>query len=396
MSDNAGPGSIEIIQAIAPKWRRLAAGVLVAGVVSASGSMLLPKTYSSEASILPVLSNPGGFVLDGSSPAMTYVGMLSGALPQSELFTEILGSRTAREGAIHALDLYREFGLEELPERTRREVALRKLARMTRVSKTRAGIVRVRVKARTETFSVFRSGEDERARMLAARIANALVEQLVSIVREKGTSRARASRMFIEQKLEETKRALAEASDSLRVFQERNMAVSLDAQTEAMVTQIADVKGRIMAKDVEIEVLRRTMTPDNPEIRKRESERQALLSQSQSLIYGGADPGEENGAYLALQNIPAVAQEYADRLRRLKVQEPVFELLNRMYYETRIEEAGEVPLIQVLDEAVPAVRKDAPRRSLIVLAAMALTLIVLATREALAHGGRKLRVAESP
>jgi uncharacterized protein involved in exopolysaccharide biosynthesis len=358
--------------------------------------MLLPKTYSSEASILPVLSNPGGFVLDGSSPAMAYVGMLSGALPQSELFAEIVGSRTAREGAIDALGLYQEFGLEGLPEQSRREVALRKLARMTKISKTRAGIVRVKVKARTEAFSLFRFGEDERARTLAARVANALVEQLVSIVREKSTSRARASRMFIEQKLEETKQALAEASDSLRVFQERNMAVSLDAQTEAMVTQIADVKGRIMAKDVEIEVLRRTMTPDNPEIRKRESERQALLSQSQSLIYGGVDSGEENGAYLALQNIPAVAQEYADRLRRLKVQEPVFELLNRMYYETRIEEAGEIPPIQVLDEAVPAVRKDAPRRSLIVLAAMALTLIVLATREALAHGGGMPRAAKSP
>ena len=139
------------------------------------------------------------------------------------------------------------------------------------------------------------------------------------------------------------------------------------------------------------------MTPGNHEIRRREGQLDVMSRQYDELVHGkpGDDGEGHNGVYLPLQDIPGLAQEFAEQVRGLKVQEGVFQLLNQLYYEAGIEEASDVPLVQVLDEAVPREKKDAPRRSLIVLAAAMLAFVALSARVLIGVGVDGLRPESS-
>ncbi len=59
--------------------------------------------------------------------------------------------------------------------------------------------------------------------------------------------------------------------------------------------------------------------------------------------------------------------EYIRRLRELKTQEALFEQLTKQFELAKINEARDSSSIQVLDEAVPPLRKSKPKRALIVI-----------------------------
>jgi uncharacterized protein involved in exopolysaccharide biosynthesis len=56
-----------------------------------------------------------------------------------------------------------------------------------------------------------------------------------------------------------------------------------------------------------------------------------------------------------------VAVEYARLMREVKIRETVFTLLTQQYEQAKIAEARDMPMVQVLDKAVPAERKSRPR-----------------------------------
>jgi uncharacterized protein involved in exopolysaccharide biosynthesis len=64
-----------------------------------------------------------------------------------------------------------------------------------------------------------------------------------------------------------------------------------------------------------------------------------------------------------------VGTEYLRKLRQLKYNETLFELLSKQYELAKLEEARDAVVIQVIDRAVPPERKSKPQRALIVLLA---------------------------
>jgi hypothetical protein len=76
--------------------------------------------------------------------------------------------------------------------------------------------------------------------------------------------------------------------------------------------------------------------------------------------------------YPPIRKLPLLGVEWADLYRRMKIQETVYELLNQQYELARIQEAKEIPAVNVVDPANVPERKSSPHRLLIVLG---LTLI---------------------
>jgi uncharacterized protein involved in exopolysaccharide biosynthesis len=62
--------------------------------------------------------------------------------------------------------------------------------------------------------------------------------------------------------------------------------------------------------------------------------------------------------------------------RNLLIQQKILEFLVPLYEQARIDEQKDVPVVLVLDKAVPAERKDRPKRSLIVAIASVIALLV--------------------
>jgi capsule polysaccharide export protein KpsE/RkpR len=127
-------------------------------------------------------------------------------------------------------------------------------------------------------------------------------------------------------------------------------------------------------KEVEAKVLRSFATAQNPDLQRVEEEIRALraeLEKVETTKGHGFDPLMSSG------RVPEMGTEYLRKLRQLKYNETLYELLAKQYELAKLEEARNAVVIQVIDRAVPPERKSRPQRALIVSLA-AVTGFILA------------------
>jgi hypothetical protein len=96
-----------------------------------------------------------------------------------------------------------------------------------------------------------------------------------------------------------------------------------------------------------------------------------------------ADPAGGKSAsakeFPSIRQLPLLGVRWADLHRETKVQETVYELLTQQYELAKIEEAKEIPVIEVLDPADLPERKSFPPRALIGLSGMAMAALAGST-----------------
>jgi len=346
------------------KFRILRLAILAA-IVFYGVSYLLPKYYEARTTLLPVSEASSGLNLGALQPVLPFLG-----LPQvenrSQILVEILRSRTVKERILERFRLKERWGIEST------EKALRRLAAQTSTVLTREGMIILTFEARDPE--------------LAASVARAYVEELDRINREKNASQARSARLYIEEQLRRTEKELKEAAQRLAKFRMEHKTIDLSEQLKAAINQAAELKGQIIAKQVQLGVLQKTMKPDNPKLRELRSEIAELERQYRMLQYGDGQPlVNREEFYIAFDEAPEVALQLAELMREVKIKETVFELLNQQYYQARIEEAKNTPTIQVLDEARVPERKSRPRRLLIAVTGFVLGIVIGVGRSVFQH-----------
>src|SRR5260370_24234013 len=82
--------------------------------------------------------------------------------------------------------------------------------------------------------------------------------------------------------------------------------------------------------------------------------------------------------YPAVRKLPLLGVEWADLYRRMKIQETVYELLNQEYELARIQEAKEIPTVNVIDPANLPEKKSFPPRAIVIAVGTMLCLCVAA------------------
>ena len=121
-----------------------------------------------------------------------------------------------------------------------------------------------------------------------------------------------------------------------------------------------------MATEVQLQVIRSFATEVNPEVialRRRIDEMGRQLAQMQYGERALPAPGSDDRRdfVVPFAKVPEVGQELARLIREAKVQETLFSLLSQQVEQVRIAEARDLPVVQVLDPAVPAERPSGPR-----------------------------------
>lgn len=320
-------------------------------------SFFLPKSYTASTTLLP----PDESQQSGILTSLVGTPLANLGLPQatttSDLFVQILLSRTVFDNVLQTKFTYHDKPAQPLLAilgYTSLEKARRVLKKKVDISASQEGVVSIRV----EMFNP----------ALSADVANAFVNELDKVNKEKNTSRAKNSRMYIENQLKLTEKKLMEASDSLAIFKERYKAVSLEDQTRTAIERAGEVKGNIIAKEVELGVALQTMKADNVYIIQLKKEIEELQKQYNYLQFGNSvELSETSEFYIPFAEVPEVGLELARRIRDVKVQETVWELLNQQYYQAKIQEAKDMPTVQVLDEAVPPEQRSKPKRKILIL-----------------------------
>ncbi|MBN1826471.1 MAG: hypothetical protein JW958_09400 [Candidatus Eisenbacteria bacterium] len=323
-------------------------------------SLLLPKWYRSTATILPPESSIDPLTTLGAIQIAATTANLPWFATTSDVYGAILESRHVSE------TLIRRYGLMRIYDVDTMDKALKKLSKHRWIRVTDEGMVEVVVEAR----------DPERA----AGMANALLEILDDFNQNTRMTDGKKTRDFVAGRLKQTRGDLEATETALKEFQEKYGAVEITVQTEALISAAAEIEGEIRAIDVQLSRLSGFATESFPEVRSLRIQKRNLERQLEQLIVGTElDPEFTNGKglspYPAFKEIPDVGVRYVRLMREVEIQSKILAFLSQELERAKILASRDTPTIQVLDRAVPPDKKYRPRRSLIVIVALAVSLL---------------------
>ena len=344
------------------RWK-IIAGIFVISVVTAAIiSLLMTPIYQAKATLMPVESSGGR--LSGALQNLSSLPFVGGMVPgiggasASKLVT-VLNSRTLAEDVIHALNLTRIFFKDKKDKPPSLEDAVESLTDITKIADDKKGGV----------ISISVEYKDPK---IAADIANHYTTVLQKFINENTLSMAKRNRIFIEDQLEKVKRELKEAEEAMKSFQTDKKIVAIDAQTEAAIRVLADLKAQITAREVQMGVMKQFSTAANPDVLRIKDELRELRKQLTMVESKRGNP--ETMALPSLSESPALGLQYIRLKREALIQEKVFELLTQQYEMARIDEAKEDITFQVIDRAIPSEKRIKPKRRQMVMLAGAVSL----------------------
>jgi uncharacterized protein involved in exopolysaccharide biosynthesis len=129
----------------------------------------------------------------------------------------------------------------------------------------------------------------------------------------------------------------------------------------------AQLKGEVMAAEVQLQVMRSFATEANPEVVALRRKIQAMNRQLAQMQFGDGTPrraGENGGRpdfSRPLAQVPEMGVELARLTRELTVRDTLVGLLVQQLERTKIAEAHDTPVVTVLDPAAPARRPSKPK-----------------------------------
>ena len=324
-------------------------GLFAAGILA----YLLPSIYESTTRLMPPDNQSvSTLALMAGAAGDKLSGLASDALGLKStggLFIGMLQSRTVQDRLVSRFNLRQIYGVSSLKD------ARERLATNTSISEDRkSGIITITTTAKSP--------------QLAAALAQGYVEELDHLTADVSTSAARRERVFIEQRLRAVKQDLDAASKDFSNFSSKNTTIDISAQGRAIVDAAARLQGELIASEGELSSLRQIYTDNNVRVRGLKARIEELNHQLANLRGTNASLGQNDAApsdsssYPSIRELPVLGVAYADYLRRVKIQEAVYEILTKQYEMAKIQEAKEIPTVKILDVANIPERKSGPQR----------------------------------
>jgi len=313
------------------------------------------KVYEAKTTIMPLKASSNS-VLSSLSNMMP--GILPFPLSKAEddlnRFINILQSRTTAETITRRLNLadllQPQAPLEE--RLTFHEVVKIVQNDLVKAADNRQGLVEITAQAKSSR--------------LAADIANAYVQHLQWYLKQNTSTESRRNRIFIEEQYQNAIYNLNQADQRLQAFKDGHKIFSLTAQIEEMITRLGVIKGNLMAKEVQLKVLKRSgIAPNNPQYKVLTFQIDALQGQIEEIETGIGNPTQLDS--IPLEALPGLETEFSQLMREKTVQETLYSLLAQQYEQAKIAEANDEISFSVLDSAIPPFRRIKPKRTLNVM-----------------------------
>ena len=403
------PGDIDLISSRGEVPRRIAwtrllwsrrrflrKTMLFALLLTVVVSFLIPPRYQSATRLMPpdqqsgsglaalaALAGRAGGGTGGSMSAALggslggVAGDLLGLKTSGALFVDMLEGDTVQD------DLITKFNLRKVYWDRYWQDARKDLAKHTDIKEDRkSGVITIQVTDR-----------DPRR---AQQMAQAYVEALNGLVSRVSTSSARRERMFLEQRLKTVKQNLGVAAEQFSQFASKNGTLDVPSQSKAMVESEATLQGQYVAAQSELEGLQQIYTDSNIRVRSLRARIGALKQQIEAMSGNKADLTSSGsdivGEMPSIRKLPLVGVQWANLYREAKMQETIYELLTQEYELAKVQEAKEIPTVNVLDAPLLPERKSFPPRTVIVIVG---TLFAFLLASAVVIGGEAWKQNQS-
>jgi len=355
------------------KWTLIVVTFLAAltGVVV---SLITPASYVTRTSIMPSQQSTGGggFAGMGSLAGLGGLGALSsmaaGTKSSDEMYIALMRSQSVQSELIEQFKLKERYGAKSTEE-----------ARL-------ALTLNVAIWADKKSGMLFVDAQDKDA-MFAAQLANAHVIELNVILSRLAVTEAQQRRAYYEQQIVKTQSKIPQLELEFKDAQK-----SSGLEVASLLSEVGTLPGQIAAKELQLQVLSRFATGQNPDLKRLATEISALRAQMARYELSKTGPktidSSKPGQLAETKKINYV-QKATQAYNTLKIQEALLDGYVKHLELAKVDEAKEGPAVEIVDEArAPEMRAKPERRKMVIafiVTGLAIAFVIAVLRALMRH-----------
>jgi uncharacterized protein involved in exopolysaccharide biosynthesis len=342
------------------KWTIIVVTALAAltGIIV---SLITPDTYVSRTSIMHSQQSGGGGGslaslgnLAGFAAGMGALSNLPGVIKSSdEMYIAFMRSQSVQSALIEQFKLKERYGAKNAEE-------ARKTLNFN-----------VTIWADKKSGLLFIDAQDKDPQF-AAELANAQVRELNVILSRLAVTEAQQRRAYFEHQIIKTQNKIPQLELEFKEAQK-----SSGLEVASLLSEAGTLPGQVAAKELQLQVLSRFATSQNPDLKRLAVEISALRTQMARYELSKTDP------------ITNFVQKAIQAYNTLKIQEALLDGYVKQLELAKVDEAKEGPAVQVVDEArTPEIRAKPERKKLVVaytVTGFVIAFLLAALRALLRH-----------
>jgi uncharacterized protein involved in exopolysaccharide biosynthesis len=351
------------------KWFIMFITLLTAGISAHIAFNILQPYFLSTTKVMMPLSTGGSGLaqaLAGRGASGAVSALLGGANGDYTRYLSILNSRSLRETVMRKFNLVKHYNFHTANPRQDWQDALDMLD----------GNLDIRIDEKEEHLQVNVYDIDPQ---FAADVANFMTAELNRRNAELLSDNARNNRTYVEKRYLAAKNALDSLQNVRQQFQEKYGVVELDKQVQAYYEELAKYRMQVAQTEIQTKVIEEQYGAQNDMTINAKSLTEKSKAQLESLIQG-----KDRLMPVSLDNMPAASREFAEIYQNTLVQAKLLESMTPLYEQSLFDEKRQTIAVQILDNAVPAIKKAGPKRA-IIIAVSALSGLILAMLFALLY-----------
>lgn len=324
---------LDIFAILLRRWKTIVFSALAAVALAAGLLLLRPDSYEARTVLVPSAERGSGAGLRAElmaqMPMALPVGGAGGGDAKQKLVEVILTSRSIADSMVARIAA--EPGPGSADESTIRRVLGRG--------------VDVDASTVTGSIAITVAAPDPE---LAARIANTYPSLVNSIASSLAAQLAQRKEQFLEGQLSAAAERLTASEEKLVGFEKGRDAVDLQEQAKRTVEAASRLQQAITQQELKVAAIRRTATPNNPQLQAAEADLAARRQQLRQLMAGSQGNGE---LFVPLSESSDLKVAAARVLRDYARDEQIYKSLTASLTQARMDASDNLPIVGVLDAA---------------------------------------------
>jgi len=243
-------------------------------------------------------------------------------------------------------DMINKFGLMKAYNVDRLELARKILGKSISVNITEQSAYAITVGAGTP--------------QLAADMCNYLVDKINKAVIDLNVKKSKENNQFLKERYHEIKKNLTNSEDSLKLFQQKSGILEPENQVKASIEEYSTLEAELAKKQIELSVIEKIYGSNSTQAKNAAigvEEFHKKLNSIKSSQNG-------NNLLVSINHLPSEVLKYARLYRDVKINETMLEYIIPLYEQSKFEEVKNIPVLQVIDHAVPPDKKSYPPRTI--------------------------------
>lgn len=349
------------------KYKRvILINVLIVTLFSVAISFLIPNKYTAKSSFIAPKKKGGlfgdiaGFSSTISNLSKALGGRLGTVTEEAYNYLVILQSRSVSEKVIDKFNLREVY---EIDDDKPIEDVIDELENNINFNVEDEGNIVISV--------------TDKSPQRASKMANYYITILNEMSIELATKEAKNNREFIEKRFFEIQKTISELEDSLKNFSKNYNVLEIKEQVKGALSVAAQLKAEVESAKIERDLLKNNFGEEHPAVLQANLKLNELNKRLSSMQFGNDKNFSSSVSFfIPFEKIPETGILYLRLTRDYDIQNKLLEFVYPIYEQAKIEEQKNIPVVVVVDPAIPPQKKSSPKRTLIVAVTFFLSFFI--------------------